>query len=82
MNEKRYLEMYLPKYLEESIKRVIPVKKAFDLNDNSKLPHDWDCLIGELNADINCAEVDGDISTEQAWYLREKYLGMSKELNT
>ena len=35
-----------------------------------------DCDWCELNSDINVAEVGNEISTEQANYLREKYLGM------
>lgn len=38
----------------------------------------YDCLGSELNASINAAEIDGDISEEQAWYLREKYLKMRR----
>ena len=33
----------------------------------------------ELNADINAAEVNQEITPEQAWYLREKYLRMKKD---
>ena len=42
---------------------------------------DWDCDWCELNSNINIFEVEGIISSEQAWYLREKYLGMKKEDN-
>lgn len=38
---------------------------------------DW-CV---LNSNINIFEVEGIISSEQAWYLREKYLGMKSEDN-
>ena len=34
--------------------------------------------LSELNADINSAEVGQEISTEQAWYLRETYLRMKR----
>jgi hypothetical protein len=34
----------------------------------------WDGAYCSLQADINSAEVDGLISSEQAWYLREEYL--------
>lgn len=36
----------------------------------------------ELNSEINVCEVDDIISSDQAWYLREKYLGMRKEDKT
>lgn len=38
----------------------------------------WDIYWCELNANINSAEVNGLISSEQAWYLREKYLRMQQ----
>ena len=38
----------------------------------------WDMCWSELNADINSAEVGQEISTEQAWYLRENYLRMKR----
>ena len=41
----------------------------------------WDCEWHELNSDINIYEVEGIISSDQAWHLREKYLGMRKEDN-
>ena len=40
-----------------------------------------DCDWMELNSSINVAENNGSISSTQAWYLREKYLGMTKEDN-
>lgn len=36
--------------------------------------NDWDCWYCEFQADINAAEVDENITKEQADYLREKYL--------
>ena len=43
------------------------------------LPADWDCDYCNLQADINNAEVNQVISSEQAWYLRERYLRMELE---
>ena len=40
-----------------------------------------DCYYDELNSDINVMEVDGDLTSDQAWYLREKYLGRVREEN-
>lgn len=65
-----YLEYGLPPFLQESI-------KAMDAGD----PELWDCLYCELQSDINVAEVEQIITPEQAWYLREKYLGIKKEQN-
>ncbi len=70
-----HFELHLPKYLDDSLKSFIEGKKKA-ASDKSYLHFDCDyCL---LQANINCAETDNDISTEQAWYLREKYLGISK----
>lgn len=35
-----------------------------------------DCLEEELSDSINCAEIDNEISTDDAWNLREELLGM------
>lgn len=61
---KHYLEYNLPKWLEESIKH-------YQNNKDSSL---WDCYYCELQSDINVAETEQMITTEQAWFLREKYL--------
>lgn len=73
--DKSYLECGLPEYLQESL------NKMKECNSKLKRGEDylhWDCDFMELQSDINCAEVDGNISAEQAWYLREKYLGIKK----
>lgn len=66
--DKSYLECGLPKWLEESIQTYIA-------GEDSSL---WDCLYCELQSDINVAETENLITTEQAWYLREKYLGLER----
>lgn len=66
--DKSYLECGLPDWLVESIKRYGEGKE-------SSL---WDCYYCELQSDINVCEVEDIITSEQAWYLREKYLGISK----
>lgn len=77
--DKTYLEMDLPPYLNDSIKAM---QSRWDIIEAGGRDRDIDLYWSELNADINCAEVDGNISSTQAWYLREKYLGMRKEDNT
>lgn len=72
MNDKSYNEYGLPKWLEESI-------KTYTTNTNKMID---DCLYCELQSDINVAEVENLISSDQAWDLREKYLGLIKEDNT
>ena len=64
-NEK-VLEKYLPKYLEEDLKRLKEVIK-------NKSKH-LDCLINELQGSVNSAWVDGDITEEQCDYLYKKYI--------
>lgn len=61
-----YLEMNLPIYLKHDLDAFV---NGY-LNDSSLL----DCLFGELYGSINSAEWDGEISPEQAMYLRDKYL--------
>lgn len=61
----------LPKWLEESIDNYLK-------NKETTL---WDCYYCELQSDINVAEVEGMITSEVAWALREKYLGLKKEDN-
>lgn len=70
-----YLECGLPKYLQISIDNM---KKSWAVIDSGKSDLHWDLYWCELNADINSAEIDKTISTEQAWYLREKYLRMER----
>lgn len=68
--DKSYLEYDLPPFLQESIQAMVAGDPDF-----------WDCLYCELQSDINVAEVEQIITSEQAWYLREKYLGIKKEQN-
>lgn len=73
---KSYLECGLPDWLKDSIQSMI---KAWDkIDSGEKYPH-WDCDYCNLQTDINNAEVNQIISSEQAWYLREKYLRIKKE---
>jgi len=72
---KSYLEKGLPKYLEKSLHAM---KETWKVLDNGGEDHLWDAKWCELNADLNSAEVEQEISKEQAWYLREKYLRMEQ----
>ena len=66
METKEYYEINLPGYLQHD----------FDAMKEGKWP--YDCLWGELYGSINCAFIDGDITEDHAWYLREKYLDMER----
>jgi hypothetical protein len=71
-----YLEKGLPEFLNISLENM---KKSWEIEDSGKTDLHWDLYWCELNADINSAEVDGLISTEQADYLRKVYLRMRKD---
>lgn len=73
--DKSYLECGLPQWLEESIEQM---KSAWQKRDNGEEYLRWDCDWCNLQSDINVAEVEQIISSEQAWYLREKYLRLKR----
>ena len=77
--DKGCLEIGLPSSLQESIDKMKIVNQMLEEGRRNFL---WDGEWCELNSEINVCEVDGIISSDQAWYLREKYLGMRKEDNT
>ena len=68
-----YLEKGLPAYLEQSLKQM---EQSWAREDSGQKDLHWDIIWCELNADINAAETEQDISHEQAQYLRKKYLRM------
>ncbi len=72
---KEYLECGLPPYLQASLEAMIAFWKIIDCGQKD---YHGDLNWCELNADINSAEVEQEISSEQAWYLREKYLRMER----
>ena len=71
-----YLEKGLPPYLEKSLAAM---QRSWEIEDNGGTDIHWDICWSELNADINCAEIEQRISREQAGYLRTKYLRMENE---
>ena len=74
--DKAYLECGLPPFLEESIEAM---RIAWEKKDHGIPYLRWDCDYCNLQADINVAETEQIISTEQAWYLREKYLRIERD---
>ena len=64
-------ERGLPAYLVKSIEAM---NAFWALMDDGKEDLHWDLNWCDLNADINYAETEQDVSPEQAWYLRKKYL--------
>ena len=68
-----YLERGLPDFLVDSIRKMKDAWYKIDHN----IPYiRWDCDFCDLQSEINNAEVNDIISSEQAWYLRRKYLRM------
>ena len=74
--DESYLEKGLPEYLQKSISAMCASWKRVD---SGKKDLHWDLYWCELNADINSAETEQEISSDQAWYLRRKYLRMEKD---
>lgn len=70
-----HYEYVLPNYLKVSLDKM---KKAIELMNSGKKYLRFDCDYCELQSDINVAEIEGDITPDQAWYLRSKYLGIDK----
>ena len=71
-----YLEAGLPEYLLESISSML---ESWAIEDSGGRDLHWDIHWCDLNADINFAETEQDISREQASYLRRRYLRMTEE---
>ena len=77
--DESYLEKSLPAYLQKSIAAM---QASWAIVDCGGKDLHWDIYWSELNADINSAETEQEISSDQAWYLRRKYLRMEKDDNT
>ncbi|MBQ7656831.1 MAG: helix-turn-helix transcriptional regulator [Clostridia bacterium] len=77
--DERYLEKGLSAYLQKSIAAM---QASWAIIDGGGKDLHWDIYWSELNADINSAETEQEISSDQAWYLRRKYLRMEKDDNT
>ncbi len=73
--DRENFEYGLPEFLTQSIEAM---KEAWRKLDAGEEYHFWDCDFCQLQSDVNNAEVNQVISSEQAWYLREKYLGMER----
>lgn len=72
---KEYLECGLPDFLQASVHAMA---EAWRKLDSGAVYLRWDCDYCNLQSDINNAEVNQLISTEQAWFLREKYLRLER----
>ena len=65
------IEMGLPRCLVESINNFTDEKNK----------HVYECVYMELQSEINVCEQEQLITPEQAWFLREKYLGLDRKNN-
>lgn len=74
--DQSYLERNLPEMLKNSIEAM---SISWEKKDRGEADMRWDCNWCELNSIINCAEVEQEITSEQAWYLREKYLRIMRK---
>lgn len=74
--DKSYLECGLPEWLEKSIEQM---KVAWAKDDNGEEYLQWDCDWCNLQSDINVAETEQLISSEQAWHLRKKNLRIERD---
>ena len=48
---------------------------------DEKNKHVYECVYMELQSEINVCEQEQLITPEQAWFLREKYLGLDRKNN-
>lgn len=71
-----HFEAGLPAYLCTSLNKMKSAVKKIESGEEYLR---YDCDYCELQSDINTAEVGGEITSDQAWYLRNKYLGIRRE---
>jgi|GEM_PF-695964 len=69
-------ETNLPEFLQIDLDRY---KQAQEDIRNGKEVSLIDCYYCELQSSINVCEVERIITTEHAWYLREKFLNIARE---
>ena len=69
-------EKGLPPYLRRAIDAM---SASWARQEAGEKDLHWDLNWCDLNADINSAETEQEISPEQAWYLRKTYLRMERE---
>lgn len=76
--EQSYLEYDLPMFLQDSIHQM---NESWEKIDAGKEDSIWDCNWCDLQSSINICEVEQLITSEQANFLRKKYLRMEMANN-
>ena len=76
--DQSYLEYDLPIFLQYSIHQM---NESWDKIDAGKEDSIWDCNWCDLQSSINICEVEQLITSEQANFLRKKYLRMEMANN-
>lgn len=71
--DQSYLEYDLPIFLQDSIHQM---NESWEKIDAGKEDSIWDCNWCDLQSSINICEVEQLITSEQANFLRKKYLRM------
>ena len=68
-------ELLLPESMLQTIQKY---EASLALAEAGTPDFKLDCYYDELNSDINVMEVNKELTSEQAWYLRGKYLGRTR----
>ena len=76
--DQSYLEYDLPIFLQDSIHQM---NESWEKIDAGKEDSIWDCNWCDLQSSINICEVEQLITSEQANFLRKKYLRMEMDNN-
>ena len=76
--DQSYLEYDLPIFLQDSIHQM---NESWEMIDAGKEDSIWDCNWCDLQSSINICEVEQLITSEQANFLRKKYLRMEMANN-
>lgn len=76
--DQSYLEYDLPIFLQDSIYQM---NESWEKIDAGKEDSIWDCNWCDLQSSINICEVEQLITSEQANFLRKKYLRMETANN-
>ena len=76
--DQSYLEYDLPIFLQDSIHQM---NESWEKIDAGKEDSIWDCNWCDLQSSINICEVEQLITSEQANFLRKKYLRMEMANN-